>query len=217
MGKLNDAYKILIADDHSALRAGVKSILSDAFASPIYFGEAGSGKEVMDLLRNEQWDLLILDISLPDMSGLDILDAIKARGITIKVAVFSAFGEQELALRCLKSGAHTYISKAKAEKELVEAVIAIKNGKTYFPPTLLETVKDHIFESKNSLPHQSLSKREFQIMSMIGTGKTLKEIAEAVSLSVSTVNTYRSRVLRKLNLTNNAQLIHYCLVNKLIV
>jgi two-component system invasion response regulator UvrY len=207
--------RILIADDHAVVRHGLKQILADEFPSAV-FGEAATGAEVLDQARNHKWDLLVLDISLPDKSGLDVLKELKQAQPKLPTLVLSMHPEDQFAVRVLKAGAAGYLTKETAPERLADAARKAMNGGTYVSSTLAETLAHGVSGKLDRLPHETLSDREFEVACMLASGKSAKEIASGMSLSVKTVSTYRTRLLEKLHLKNNAELTRYALRHHLV-
>jgi two-component system invasion response regulator UvrY len=209
------AKKILIADDHSAIRIGVKQICTNEFPS-VQFGEAVNYAEVFQKLKENEWDILILDIDLPGRNGLDILKQIKAEKIKVPVLMFSFHSEEQIALRALKIGASGYLSKEAADMELIKAVNKIMEGKKYISQSLSEKFLEMMDDNSMKEPHELLSDREYQTLLFIASGKTVSEIADILSLSTPTISTYRARILEKMKLKNNAELTTYAISQKLV-
>ncbi|OOQ56700.1 response regulator transcription factor [Mucilaginibacter pedocola] len=209
------ATKILIADDHSAIRFGVKHICASEFPAGI-FGEAINYAEVFKKLNECAWDILILDIDLPGRNGLDILKQIKADKLKIPVLMFSFHSEEQIALRAMKMGAAGYLSKDVADTELITAITRILNGKKYVSQSLSEKLLSMLDEDTSKEPHELLSEREYQTLLHIASGKTVSEIADLLCLSIPTISTYRARVLEKMKMKNNAALTTYVISRKLI-
>ena len=207
--------RVLIADDHAVVRQGLKQILRDT-REMVVAGEAVNGQEVLEKVRAEAWDVVILDISMPGHSGLDILKELKCERPKLPVLVLSMYSEDQFAMRVLKAGASGYLTKDSAPDELVKAIRKVVSGGKYVSPFLAEKLAFEIGMDSSKLPHETLSDREFQVLRMIATGKAVKEIAAELSLSVKTISTYRARLLQKMNLTTNAELIHYAIQNRLI-
>jgi len=207
--------KVLIADDHAVVRQGLKRILQDAH-DMVVAGEAVNGQEVLKKARAEAWDVVILDISMPGHSGLDILKELEHERPKLPVLVLSVHSEDQYAMRVLRAGASGYMTKDSAPGELVNAVRKVASGGRYVSPLLAEKLAFEIGPGSNKLPHETLSDREFQVLRMIATGKAVGEIATELSLSPKTISTYRARLLQKMNLTTNAELIHYAIRNHLI-
>jgi two-component system invasion response regulator UvrY len=209
------AKKILIADDHSAIRIGVKQICTSEFPS-VQFGEAVNYAEVLQKLKETDWDILILDIDLPGRNGLDILKQIKADKIKVPVLMFSFHIEEQIALRALKTGAAGYLSKDVADLELIKAINQILLGKKYVSQSLSEKLLSLMGDNSGKEPHELLSDREYQTMLLIASGKTVSEIADILYLSTPTISTYRARILEKMKLKNNAELTKYAITQKLV-
>jgi two-component system invasion response regulator UvrY len=207
--------RVLIADDHAVVRQGLKQILGDTPEMAVA-GEATNGQEVLDKVRAETWDVVILDISMPDRSGLDILKQLRSERPKLPVLVLSMYSEDQFAMRVLKAGASGYLTKDSASDELVKAVRKVASGGKYVSPFLAEKLAFEIGSDANKLPHETLSDREFQVLRMIATGKAVGEIAAELSLSPKTISTYRARLMKKMNLTTNADLIHYAIQNHLV-
>jgi two-component system, NarL family, invasion response regulator UvrY len=207
--------RILIADDHSAIRKGLKHILSGELVDPV-FGEATTGPEIRQMIKKGPWDLMILDINIPGDSGLDILKYIKAEKLKLPTLVFSLHKEYQVAVRALRSGAYGYISKDSSDEELIKAITQILSGKIYISQAVADILVTQIDTPEDKLPHEKLSDREFQTLLLLASGKTVSEIARELSLSISSLNTYRSRILDKMNLRNNSDLISYAVRNNLI-
>jgi two-component system invasion response regulator UvrY len=207
--------RVLIADDHAVVRQGLKQILGDTPEMAVA-GEATNGQEVLDKVRAETWDVVILDISMPDHSGLDILKQLRSERPKLPVLVLSIYSEDQYALRVLKAGASGYLTKDSAADELVKAIRKVVSGGTYVSAFLAERLAFEIGADSSKLPHETLSDREFQVLRLIAAGKSVTEIAAELSLSVKTVSTYRTRLLQKMNLGTNAELMHYAIQNRLI-
>ena len=206
---------ILIADDHAIVRRGLKQIL-DEEPGLAFVSEAENGQDVLEMSRHQRWDLVILDINLPGRSGLDILNELHYGYPTLPVLILSMYPEDQYAMRVLKAGACGYLNKQSAPEELLKAIKKISGGGKYFSDTLLDRLVSHLDTRPGQPIHDLLSDREFQVMVMIASGKTLTEIGENLALSIKTVSTYRKRILVKLNMKNNAELTHFAMQNKLV-
>ena len=207
--------RILIADDHPIFRAGLKEILAkDADVESI--GEADNGHKALELARKQRWDVVVLDITMPGKDGLEVLQELRRERPKPPVLVLSAHPEDQLALRLLKAGAAGYLTKDKAPKVLLSAIRKVLGGGKYVSESLAEKAVFQLASETTESLHETLSDREFQVMRMIASGKTIKEIGKELFLSVRTVSTYRARVLEKMNMKTNAELIRYALQNKLI-
>jgi len=207
--------KILIADDHAIVREGLKQILLES-PDLVVVAEASTGQEVLDKVAKNDLDLVVLDISMPGRGGMDILKEIKSLKPKLPVLILSMYPEEQYAVRVLKSGASGYLTKESAPIELVKAIRQISQGKKYISPSLAEKLAVDLEVSSDKPPHETLSDREYQVMCMIASGKTLKEIADGLSLSIKTISTYRSRILEKMNMRTNAELTHYAVKNRLV-
>jgi len=207
--------KILIADDHAIVREGLKQILSES-PDLVVVAEASTGQEVLEKIPKNDLDLVVLDIAMPGRGGLDILKEIKSQRPRLPVLMLSMYPEEQYAVRVLKSGASGYLTKESAPAELVKAIRQISQGKKYISPSLAEKLAIDLEISPDKPPHETLSDREYQVMCMIASGKTLREIADGLSLSIKTISTYRSRILEKMNMKTNAELTHYAIKNSLV-
>ena len=207
--------RILIVDDHVMFREGLKQILAKHRDMNIV-GEVGNGTDALQSVRSDEYDVVVLDISMPGQSGWDILNEIKLEKPGLPVLILSMHPEDQYAIRMLKAGASGYISKESVPEELIQAIRKVASGGKYVSSTLAEKIAYALDSYADKLPHQLLSNREFQVMSMLASGKSLKEIAEGLSLSEKTITTYRARILEKLNLRNNVELTHYVIENKLL-
>ena len=212
---MKNILKICIADDHAIFREGLKQIIAGT-ANMVVAGEAADAPEMLDKVRQGDYDLAILDISLPGRSGLDILVEIKALKPKLPILILSMYPEEQYALRALKSGASGYLTKGSSSQELLAALRKISLGKKYVSDSLAEALACRL-GADNDLPlHEQLSDREFQVMRMIAAGTTPKKISEQLMISIKTVNTYRTRILQKMNATCNADLTRYALEHSLL-
>ncbi|MBA4374510.1 MAG: DNA-binding response regulator [Thermodesulfovibrio sp.] len=206
--------RVLIADDHPIVRKGIRQILEET-KNIQSIVEAETGQEVLDKVRIGKFDIVLLDISMPGMSGIDTLEELKKLNPSLPVLILSMYPEEEYAVRALKAGASGYLTKKSAPDELATAIRKIYKGERYISPTLADLLASNLMDNIERPLHESLSNREFQVMRMIVTGKALKEIAGEMSLSPKTVSTFRSRILQKLHMTSNAELIQYAMKNQL--
>lgn len=213
--KIQKKFSALIADDHKIVRHGLKKILEDEF-SEVTIGEASRDTEIAEQLEKSKWDLVILDISMPGKSGLEVLKDIKATHPKIPVLILSMYPEEQFALRVMKSGASGYIRKDSAPEELVDAVKEILEGRKYISPTVMNILSDNVNKDGKVELSEVLSDREYEIFMLIAQGKTVSEIAEILSLSVKTVSTHRTHILEKTKLKNNAEIVMYAVRNKLL-
>jgi DNA-binding NarL/FixJ family response regulator len=207
--------KILIVDDHAVVRRGLKQILSDEPEMAV-FGEATDTRELANIVDTQNWDIVILDITLADRSGLDVLAELKRKCPLLPVLILSVHPEEQYAIRALKSGADGYVNKRSAPEELVKAVKKVVSGGKYISPALAEKLANSLQEGFEQPLHEKLSNREYQVTCMIASGKTLKQIAGELYLSVKTVRTYRQRIMEKMKFRSNAELIHYAIKRHLI-
>jgi DNA-binding NarL/FixJ family response regulator len=207
--------KVLIADDHPIVRQGLRQILSET-DDMIVAGEAVNGQEALAQVRAGGWDALVLDITMPDRSGFDILKELKHEQPLLPVLVLSIHAEEQFAVRVLKAGASGYLTKENAPAELVKAIRKVVSGGKYISPALAETLAFGLEAASDRPRHETLSDREFQVMQLMASGKTVTEIAEELYLSAKTVSTYRSRLLEKLNLKSNAEITRYAIENGLV-
>jgi DNA-binding NarL/FixJ family response regulator len=207
--------KILIADDHAIVRRGLKQILEDT-PNIVVADEASTGKEVLEKISEKEYDVVVLDISLPDKSGLDILKQLKSQKPKLPVLVLSIYPEEQYAERVLKIGASGYLTKESAPEELITAIKKVSVGGKYITASLAEKLAFNLDEKTDKLLYETLSDREFQVMCSISSGKTQKEIAAELSLSIKTISTYRYRILEKMRMKSNAELTRYAMENKLV-
>jgi two-component system, NarL family, invasion response regulator UvrY len=197
------------------VRHGLKQILADEFKKA-NFGEARNGQEVLDSVWKQPWDVVVLDITMPGRSGLEVLKEIKKAKPKLPILVLSMHPEDQFAVRVLKSGASGYMTKESAPGELVGAVKKIMAGGRHISPSVAEIMASYITMDSKRPPHEQLSNREFQVMRMIASGKTVSEIARMLSLSVRTISTYRARILEKTGMKTNAELTHYAFQHSLV-
>lgn len=207
--------RVLIADDHALMRKGLKETLEDEFGQ-MTFGEAENSAQVLEMVTKQKWDLLLLDINMEGRSGLDALADIRKIKPKLPVLILSMYPEQDFAVRALKLGASGYISKRLASDELVAAVKKAFEGGRYITPTVADQLAADLNRESGRKPHETLSNREFQIMQMIASGKSLKEIAAELRISVKTVGTYHGRLLGKMGMNSDIELTRYALMNKLV-
>jgi len=207
--------KILIADDHAVVRRGLKQILAEE-PNMAVFGEACNAQEVLKNVREQNWDIVILDITMPDRSGLEVLKELKNIRPKLPVLILSIHPEEQYAVRVLKAGAAGYMTKESAPEELVKAVRKVIRGSKYISPSLAEKLAFDLETDSEKPLHETLSDREYQVMCMIASGKTVKEIAKELYLSVKTISTHRARILEKMKMKTNAELTHYAIKNRLV-
>lgn len=207
--------RVLIADDHSIVRQGLRQILSDT-EDMLVAGEAENGSQAMRLIRDGGWDVVLMDVSMPERNGIDTLKLLKKEFPKLPVLILSMHPEEHYAVRALKAGASGYLTKQSAPEQLVTAIRQVASGKKYVSPAVAEQLANAIGEDTDKLPHEKLSDREYQTLVMISSGKAISQIAEELNLSVKTVSVYRGRLLEKMKLKNNAELTHYGLKHGLV-
>jgi len=207
--------RILIVDDHEVLREGVKRIF-DKQVGAITFGEASSGPEALRLAREKDWDIVVLDLSLTGQNGLEVLKELKQIRPRLPVLILSMHTEVQFARRAFKAGASGYITKDSPRSELTKAINKVIDEGRYISQALAEKLVVDIGRDTDRLPHETLSDREFEVMRLIASGKTAGEIAKLLSLSDSTISTYRARILEKMGMKTNAELTHYAIQSKLV-
>ncbi len=205
--------RVLIADDHAIVRKGLRQIAEES--RKIEVGEASNGQEALDKVRGERWDALVLDINMPGRHGLDVLQSVRDIQPGLPVLVLSVHPEDQYAMRVLRAGAAGYMNKDAAPDELVSALQKVVGGGKYISQQLAERLAFDVSGDNDKLPHEKLSDREYRVLLMIGEGKSVGQIALELSLSVKTVSTYRTRLLEKMNLQNNADLIRYVIEHTL--
>jgi len=215
MGMGETVIRVLVADDHAIVRRGLKLILSEEFER-VVVGEAQNGKELIEQIEKDDWEVVVLDITMPGRSGLDLLKEIKRLRPQLPVLILSMHSEDQFAVRAFKAGAAGYMTKEKAPEELVKAIKKVLAGGKYVSATLAETLVSGLEADTDKPAYESLSDREYQVLRMIASGKTVKEIADELSLSMKTISTYRTRILEKLRMRTNAELTYYALANKLV-
>jgi DNA-binding NarL/FixJ family response regulator len=207
--------RILIADDHALVRAALKRFLEEE-GSFVEVGEAGSGSQTLDRLREGDWQVVVLDINMPDRSGIDVLRYIRSGHPETRVLVLSGFPERQYAVHALRAGASGYLSKEAPPEELLKAIQTVAGGRRYVSAALAELLAADLSGDSEQPLHAKLSTREFQILRKLAAGMSVSEIGKELSLSVKTVSTYRSRILEKMALRTNADLTSYALKNGLI-
>ncbi len=208
-------YRILIVDDHAIVREGLKLILAEV-DDIVVGGEADCSSRALQLARQEAWDLVLMDISMPDRSGLETLDLLKKEHPGIKVLMLSMHRETQYAVRALKSGAAGYLNKQSAPAQLVDAIRLVASGRKYISAEVAQELASQISGERDSLPHEILSNREYQTLCMIASGLTVSAIADQMALSVKTISMYRTRLLKKMQLKNNSELTHYAIKHGLL-
>lgn len=212
---MESLVRLLIVDDHYFVRKGLRQVLAGVF-DKMEFGEAENGQQAVEKIWAEDWDLVLLDISMPGRGGLDCLKEIKHGRPKLPIIVLSMHSEDQFAIRVLKLGASAYITKDSAGTELVKAVQAALLGEQYITPSLAGKLATHLSENRDGVRHELLSDREYQVMCLLASGKAVKEVGADLALSVKTISTYRSRILEKLNVKNNSQIMRYAIGHGLI-
>ena len=206
--------RFIMADDHPVVLKGLKEILSEGFDDVIIDGTT-TGYELLRNVQNNQYDLVLLDISLPDINGLEVLKEIRKARPKLPVLMISMYLEEQYALRAMKAGAQGYVTKRSASDELVLAVRKILSGKRYISPAFAEKMLFDFESSAEKPPHERLSDRELQVLCMIGGGKAVNQIAEELHVSANTVRTYRTRILEKIGVKGTSELIHYAVMHRM--
>ena len=207
--------KILLVDDHAILRKGLIEIIREEFPNCNFF-EASNGIEGLSILRKETLSLALLDISMPELNGIEVLKQVKVLGIETPIIILSMQPEEQYALRVLKAGAYGYLNKDSAPDELINAVKKILEGKKYISSVITDLLADSIGQKNVTNLFELLSDRELQVLELIANGKSVSQIADEILLSVNTISTYRSRILQKLSLKNNAALVRYAIDHKIV-
>ena len=207
--------KILVADDHTIVREGLKQILS-ATEDLVVGGEAVNGQEVLAKVCEEDWDVVLLDMSMPGRSGIDLIKRLKEEKPSLHILVLSMHKEEQYAVRALKAGASGYLTKLSASAQLVSAIRKVAAGGVFISPSLAEKLALNLIPQAEAPPHTLLSDREAQVFYMIVAGRTVSEIAEELKLSVKTVSTHKTRIMQKMNMTNTAEMIHYAIRHNLV-
>jgi DNA-binding NarL/FixJ family response regulator len=207
--------RILVVDDHPIVRAGLKQIIAEESDMAVP-GEARSAQEALELARKEEWDVVVLDIGLPGQSGLETLKELKRSWPTLPVLILSVYPEDQFAVRSLRAGAAGYMTKESAPEELVLAIRKVVSGGKHITQAVAERLALQIERDSGTPPHESLSDREYEVLRLIASGKTVNQIAGQLSLSVKTISTYRARILEKLELKTSAELIRYAIRQRLV-
>jgi len=208
-------HRILLVDDHVVVRQGVRQLLLDrGIAGEVI--EAQTGAEALAAIQKHVCDVVLLDISLPDMNGVEVLKRAKKKAPRVPVLMFSMYREDQYAVRALKAGAAGYLSKTVDAAQMIAAIQQVAAGRKYVSPAMAEALADYVLVDGEQLPHEKLSDREYQTLCMLASGKRLTDIAHALSLSVKTVSVYRTRLLEKMKLSNNAELTFYVMSNRLV-
>jgi two-component system invasion response regulator UvrY len=207
--------RILVVDDHAIVREGLKQILGDVEDMAV-LAEACNGQEAMEQIRRQTFDVILMDISMPGRSGLEILKDIKNEHPKLPVLILSMHPEEQYAIRALRAGAAGYMNKSSAPDELIGAIRKVSAGRKYVSPSVAEKLAFELGTDPTRLPHELLSDREYQVMMMLAAGKSVSEIGQELCLSVKTISTYRARIMEKMNLKKNAELTLYAVQNHLL-
>ncbi len=207
--------RVVIVDDHAVVRAGLKQYFADQVDLRVT-GEAANGREALDLVRRGDVDVIVMDLSMPDQSGVDALAAIKAREPGLPVLILSGYPEAHYATTLLKQGASGYLNKECDPEEIVKAIRTVFRGRKYITPAVAEMLADGLSGDIDKLPHELLSEREFQVFLRLAKGEAIGQMADSMALSVKTVSTYRTRVMEKMRLSSNSDLTYYAMKNGLI-
>ncbi len=207
--------RILLVDDYAVVRQGLKQILGEPMADAV-FEDAASGAEALEKAHAGEWDIVILDMSLPDRSGLEVLKELRQSLPKLPILVLSMHPEEQFAVRALRAGANGYVTKRTAAAELVTAVAKVLKGGRYISPSLAERLVVEVRTGAEKAPHEKLSDREYQVFRLLAMGHTVKEIGERLALSPQTISTHRSRLMEKMGMTTNAELTQYAIRNRLL-
>ena len=207
--------KILIADDHAVVREGLKQIVQET-SDMVVNGEAANGHEVLQLMDKDNWDVVLLDINMPGRSGLDVLKQLRAEKPRLPVLMLTMYPEEQYAVRALRAGASGYLTKESIPDELISAIRKVSAGRKYISSSLAEKLAYDLDLDKEAPVHESLSDREYEVLCMIAKGDTVKDIAQKLCLSIKTISTYRSRILEKMHMKKNAELMHYAIKHELV-
>jgi two-component system invasion response regulator UvrY len=207
--------RILVADDHAIVRRGLRQIVADESDMEVV-GEAQTSQEILDLARQEEWDVIVLNISMPGRGGFEALKALKQTHSKRPVLVLSMYPEDQFAVRAFRAGAAGYMTKESAPEELVQAIRKVVRGGKYVSPSLAEKLAAELGEDAERPPHEALSEREYHVLCLLASGKTVTQIAAEMSLSVKTISTYRARLLEKMRMKTNAEVTRYAIENRLV-
>lgn len=207
-------YNVLIVDDHAIVRHGLTQILARTCDMRVG-GEASTGQQAIDMVKKDGWDVVVLDISLPGKTGIEVLKELRRIRSSLPILILSMHAEDQYAIRALKAGANGYLTKQAAPKELIKAIRKLVSGGRYVTESLAEKLAGEFQTDSSRLPHERLSDREYEVFKLIGSGKTVSQIADTLAISVQTVSTHRRRILDKMGMSTNAELTHYAILNKL--
>ena len=207
--------RILVADDHAIVRRGLRQIVADESDMEVV-GEAQTSQEILDLARQEEWDVIVLNVSMPGRGGFEALKALKQTHSKRPVLVLSMYPEDQFAVRAFRAGAAGYMTKESAPEELVQAIRKVVRGGKYVSPSLAEKLAAELGEDTERPPHEALSEREYHVLCLLASGKTVTQIAAEMSLSVRTISTYRARLLEKMRMKTNAEVTRYAIEHRLV-
>ena len=207
--------RILVADDHAIVRRGLRQIVADESDMEVV-GEAQTAQKILDLARQEEWDVIVLNISMPGRGGFEALKALKQSHSKRPVLVLSMYPEDQFAVRAFRAGAAGYMTKESAPEELVQAIRKVVRGGKYVSPSLAEKLAAELGEDAERPPHEALSEREYHVLCLLASGKTVTQIAAEMSLSVKTISTYRARLLEKMRMKTNAEVTRYAIEHRLV-
>ena len=207
--------RIGIVDDHSIVRSGLRQFFEDESDLQV-IGEAGSGRDAVELVRTTEMDVLLMDLSMPGQSGIDALAMIRAKAPDVAILILSSYPEEHYALNLIRQGASGYLNKQCEPSEIVAAIRTVAHGRRHITPQVAELLAQQLTRPDEGLPHEQLSEREFQVFFRLAKGETVGDIAQGLSISVKTVSTYRTRIMEKMGLTSNSSLTYYALKNKVI-
>jgi DNA-binding NarL/FixJ family response regulator len=207
--------RVLVADDHTIVREGLKQILAKSGDLTVA-GEAANGNDVLKMVRAQEWDVLVTDMSMPGRNGIELIKLVKEARPKLPVLVLSMYGEEQYAVRAIRAGASGYLNKESASEQLVAAIRKIASGGIHVSAAVAEALFHNVRGGEGTLPHQKLSDREFQVLQLIAAGKSMGDIAAELSLSPKTVSTHKTRILEKMNMSNQAELIRYAIEQRLV-
>ena len=207
--------RILIADDHSVVREGLKQIVQET-GDMVVGGEAANGHEVLQLIHQDDWDVVLLDINMPGKSGMDVLKQLRGERPRLPVLMLTMYPEEQYAVRALKAGASGYLTKESIPDELISAIRKVSSGRKYISSSLAEKLAYDLDMDTEGPLHETLSDREYEVMCLIAKGETVGSIADRLCLSIKTISTYRTRILEKMKMKKNAELMHYAIKHQLV-
>jgi two-component system invasion response regulator UvrY len=207
--------KVLVADDHSVVRRGLRQILTET-PDILVGGEASTVQEVRRLVQDQRWDVIVLDLNMPGGSGIELLSELRKQSPAVRVLVLTMYPEEQYAIRAIRAGAAGFLTKESAPERLIDAVRKVAAGGRYVSAELAETLASLVAGETQGVPHERLSNREFEIFKMLAAGRTVSQAAEQLDLSVKTVSTHRTRILKKMEMKTNAELTHYGMKNRLV-